>query len=47
MTINRGKRKCLDKNRNTWTETEIFEQKQRYLDKDRSISIKEKYLDRN
>jgi hypothetical protein len=41
------KQKYLDKNRNTWTKTEIFEQKQRYFDKDRSISIKEKYLVRN
>jgi hypothetical protein len=40
-------RNAWTKNRNTWSEIEIFEQNWRYLDKDRSISIKEKYMDRN
>ena len=35
------------KNRNAWTQIEIFEQKRIHLDKGRSISIEEKYMDRN
>jgi len=42
MTINRGKPKCLDKNRNAWTKTEMTGQKKTEI-----LGQKYKYLNKN